>query len=107
MTPKKIVESYSISYPKMFNIDLVKDPFPWLSLSALFGTRISQQIAFNTFFLFKSEKLSSPEHITKRDWDELVAVLNTVDYIRYDFKTATKLLELSENLMKAVVLIKY
>jgi hypothetical protein len=99
MIPKKIVESNSISYPKIYNIDLEKDPFPWFLLSVLFGARISERVAANTFFLFKSEKLLSPEHIIERGWDGLVAVLDSGGYTRYDFKTATKLLELSENLI--------
>ncbi len=100
MIPKELIEKNSVSYPQIFKIDLKKDPFPWFLLSVLFGARISENIAKNTFFIFKSENLISPEALIERGWDGIVAVLDTGGYVRYDFKTATKILELSENIIK-------
>ncbi|MEM4058070.1 MAG: hypothetical protein QXZ12_05010 [Thermoplasmata archaeon] len=101
MIPAEVVKHNSISYPKKFKIEIDKDPFPWFILSVLFGARISEQIATNTYFLLQSEKLTTPELIIERGWDGLVSILDAGGYTRYDFKTATKLLELSENLIKA------
>ncbi len=60
MIPKEIIEENSVSYAKKFNIALDKDPFPWFLLSVLFGARISEKIACNTFAIFKSKRLLSP-----------------------------------------------
>ena len=100
MIPKELIEKNAVSYPEIFKIDLKKDPFPWFLLSVLFGARISENIAKNTFFIFKSENLLSPEALIDRGWDGIVAVLDTGGYVRYDFKTATKILELSENVIR-------
>ena len=94
-----MVESIGISYPERFHMDLRKDPFPWFLLSVLFGARIPESIAVRTFFLFKTDKLLSPESIIKRGWEGLVTILDSGGYTRYDFKTATKLLEMSNNII--------
>lgn len=99
MISREMVESIGISYPARFHIDLKADPFPWFLLSVLFGARISESIAVRTFYLFKLEGLISPESITERGWEGLVSVLDSGGYTRYDFRTATKLLELTNNLI--------
>ncbi len=40
----------------------------------------------------------SPEEILKAGWDKLVEILDRGHYVRYDFSTATKLLEISKEL---------
>jgi hypothetical protein len=42
--------------------------------------------------------LKSPDEIVKAGWDMLVEILDSGGYARYDFKTATKLLEVMSNL---------
>src|SRR5947209_1542593 len=47
--------------------------------------------------LFK-EGLITPEAILQAGWDKLVEVLDRGHYVRYDFSTATKLLDVSKML---------
>ncbi|MGC9138377.1 MAG: hypothetical protein ACP5G5_05145, partial [Thermoplasmata archaeon] len=97
---KKIIMENSISYAKKFGIDVSRDPFPWFLLSILFGARISEEIASRTFYLFKREGIISPEKILETGWDGLVVLLDSGGYTRYDFKTATKLISVSENIIR-------
>jgi len=73
--------------------------FKWFLASLLFGTRISEQIATNTYGAFEVENLVRPEQILEAGWDRLVEVLDEGGYARYDYKTATKLLDIMKNLM--------
>jgi hypothetical protein len=72
--------------------------FKWFLASILFGARISEKIAVNTYHKFAANDLTTPKSIVKAGWDRLVEVLDSGGYARYDFKTATKLLEVMNNL---------
>ncbi len=74
--------------------------FKWLLAAVLFGARISERIAARTYGTFVERKLTTPEAIMACGWDGLVAVLDEGGYTRYDFKTATKLLNLSRSLLE-------
>ncbi len=67
--------------------------FKWFLASILFGARISESIVINTYRQFEKEKILSPKKMLDAGWDRLVKVLDDGGYARYDFKTATKLLE--------------
>ncbi len=99
MISKEMVESIGISYPEKFHMNLMEEPFPWFLLSLLFGARIPESIAVRTFYMFKSEGLLTPESLIKRGWESLVVLLDSGGYTRYDFKTATKLIEASKNII--------
>jgi hypothetical protein len=73
--------------------------FKWLLAATLFGARISENLAKRTYREFARAKLVSPRTLLRRGWDGVVEVLDRGGYARYDFKTATKLLELSTALM--------
>lgn len=75
--------------------------FKWFLASILFGARISASLAARTYREFEQEGLISAAKITARGWNGLVAVLDAGGYARYDFKTATKLLEISNNLIQS------
>lgn len=72
--------------------------FKWFLACLLFGKPIQQKVAKRTYFEFKKEGLLSPENILKAGWNKLVEVLDRGHYIRYDFSTATKLLEICKEL---------
>jgi len=72
--------------------------FKWFLAAILFGARISGRIAAQTYNEFAREKLLSPDKLLRRGWDGLVEVLDRGGYVRYDFKTATKLLEVCQAL---------
>jgi len=72
--------------------------FKWFLASILFGARISETIVINTYKEFEKEKVLTPERILSTGWDGLVKILDDGGYVRYDFKTATKLLEIMKTL---------
>ena len=72
--------------------------FKWFLACLLFGKPIQQEVAKRTYFEFEKEGLLSPDKILKAGWDKLVEVLDRGHYVRYDFSTATKLLEICKKL---------
>ena len=75
------------------NLSRPEDRFKWLLASMLFARRISVEIAKGTYRRFEGEGLTTPEGILEAGWDRLVEVLDSGGYTRYDFSTASNLLE--------------
>jgi endonuclease III len=89
-------------YSEDLGIDL-KEPsgrYRWFLASILFGARISESIASKTYRAFEKAGLDSLEKILSADWNELVSILDSGGYVRYDFSTATKLQSVMMNLME-------
>ena len=84
------------------NIDSGKSDeiFKWFLASILFGARIRRNTAIKTYQAFEKRDVLTPEAILGTGWDGLVEILDAGGYSRYDFRTATKLLEISEMLNK-------
>lgn len=76
-----------------------KEIFKWFLASKLFGARIGTTIAIKTYQEFERERLLTPAKITEAGWDGLVRVLDAGGYVRYDYSTATKLLEIMQDLI--------
>src|SRR5438132_4416150 len=72
--------------------------FKWFLASLLFGKPIQQDVAKRAYIEFVKEGLVTPEAILQAGWDKLVEILDRGHYVRYDFSTATKLLEVSKTL---------
>jgi len=70
-----------------------REVFKWFLASILYGARISETIANSTYREFERSGVLSPDGILETGWDGLVRILDAGGYVRYDFKTATKLLE--------------
>jgi len=87
-------------YSKDLGIDLTipSGRFKWFLASILFGARISEKIAMKTYRTFEKYDVLSPEKILDAGWDELVKILDEGGYVRYDFSTATKLLNITKEL---------
>jgi endonuclease III len=87
-------------YTEDLGIDLTEPAgrFKWFLASILFGARISEKIAANTYKAFERYGIDSMEQIIAAGWDKLVKVLDESGYVRYDFSTATKLLDISQTL---------
>ena len=64
----------------------------WFLAAILYGARISGQLAGRTYQVFAAQGIYTPEVILAQGWDNLVVLLDEGGYVRYDFKTATKLL---------------
>jgi endonuclease III len=90
-------------YSRELGIDLSsageKDLFKWFLACLLFGKPIQQEVAKRAYFEFVKEGLVTPQAILRAGWDRLVEVLDRGHYVRFDFSTATKLLEVSEALI--------
>lgn len=74
--------------------------FKWFLACLLFGKPIQQKVVKRTYGEFIKEGLTSPDAILAAGWDKLVTVLDKGHYVRYDFSTATKLLDVTRQLIK-------
>ncbi len=72
--------------------------FKWFLACLLFGKPIQQEVAKRAYLEFVKEGLVTPDALLKAGWDRLVEVLDRGHYVRFDFSTATKLLEISQAL---------
>lgn len=72
--------------------------FKWFLACLLFGKPIQQEIAERAYTRLVSEGLRSPDAVLDAGWDKLVELLDEAHYVRYDFSTATKLLEVCQEL---------
>ena len=72
--------------------------FKWFLACLLFGKPIQQEVAKRAYFEFEKAGILSSEKILKAGWDRLVEILDQGYYVRYDFSTATKLLEICKEL---------
>ncbi len=98
----RIVAAVGGRFSRELGIDLDESRsdaiFQWLLASVLFGARISETIVKHTFRAFEEAGVLTPEEIERTGWDGLVSILDRGGYVRYDFKTATKLLDLCRTL---------
>jgi len=92
-------------YSRELGIDLTggdrAEIFRWFLASKLFGARISAEIAMRTFREFERRGVVTPERILATGWDGLVSILDAGGYARYDFSTATRLLAITEALIRS------
>jgi hypothetical protein len=97
-----LVNEYQGRFSAELGIDLSsgrsQEIFKWFLASVLFGARISEGIVEKTFHEFDTRGITSPKTVLDTGWDGLVAVLDAGGYVRYDFKTATKLLDMCRSL---------
>ncbi len=88
------------TYTQELGLDLRKaeDRFRWFLASILFAKRISARVAKRTYREFEKEGIITPEAILGAGWDKLVEVLDCGGYVRYDFSTASNLLQIAATL---------
>lgn len=106
MRNKRLVDENVMKEKKIFakdlDIDLASgretEYFKWFLACLLFGKPIQQEVAKRAYFEFVKEGFITPEAILKAGWAKLVEVLDRGHYVRYDFSTATKLLDVSKAL---------
>ena len=94
--------SRKLSYARRLQINLAskreREIFKWFLACLLFGKPIQTEIAAQAYRELAAARLTSPEAILRAGWDRLVRLLDRAHYVRYDFSTATKLLEVSREL---------
>lgn len=100
VSAKSLVKNLGGRYSELLGINLSsgesKEIYKWFLASVLFGARISETIVINTYREFERQEVLSPQHILDTGWDGLVVILDAGGYVRYDFKTATKLLDINK-----------
>ena len=90
----RLVDRLGGRYSTEMGIDLdVGDPEieRWFVASTLFGTRIATTVAERTFAVLERSGIHRIADVAGRGWDQLVALLDSGGYARYDFRTATRL----------------
>jgi len=92
------------SYARRLRIDLAskneEELFKWFLACLLFGKPIQTEIAERAYQELVAARLTSPDAVLRAGWDKLVSLLDRAHYVRYDFSTASKLLEVSEEVKR-------
>ena len=94
----------SLLYSEELGIDLAQGTdaayFRWFLASLLFGARITETIAKNTYRSFVRHGLTSPRRIVAAGWDFLVnPIMREGGYVRYDGRKSTQVLRDCERLL--------
>lgn len=104
MAPGELVKHRGGRYADALGIDLAapdaRERFKWFLAAMLYGARISESLASRTWREFAARGVLAPERILETGWDGLVEILDAGGYVRYDYKTATKLLDVCGALMR-------
>jgi len=92
------------SYARKLQINLAsrdeRELFKWFLACLLFGKPIQTEIAERAYRELVGAGLTSADAIVRAGWDKLVLLLDRAHYVRYDFSTATKLLEVCQELTR-------
>jgi len=95
----------SLLYSEELGIRLLqkddREYFKWFLASLLFGARISETIAKQTYRAFSRHRLLTPRRILGAGWDFLVnPVMHEGGYVRYDGRKSTQILRDCEMLLR-------
>jgi len=97
-----LVENRGQRYSELLGVDVKsredKEIFKWFLASVLFGAPITETSVVKTYKCFEKHGVLTPKKVVETGWDGLVAILDEGSYTRYDYKTASKLLEVMGNL---------
>ncbi len=99
---ESLVGNLGKKYSEVLEINLASrddnEIFKWFLAAVLFGAPITETSVIKTYRCFKNRGVLTPNKVLETGWDGLVEILDEGSYTRYDFKTATKLLEVMGNL---------
>lgn len=104
MNLEEFVDKFGKPYSEMLGIDLKSrrkgEITKWLLASILYGKPIRESSATATYRVFEDNEVLTASKVVQTGWDGLVAFLDEGGYTRYDFSTASRLLEIFQNLEK-------
>jgi hypothetical protein len=104
IAPAELVGCRGGRYASALGIDLAApdagERFKWFLAAVLYGARISESLATRTWCEFAAHGVLTPGRIVETGWDGLVGILDAGGYVRYDYKTATKLLAVCTSLIR-------
>lgn len=103
-TIRKLIEVFPQTYSEELGIDLKSrrssEIFKWFLASVLFGARINETIAKNTYKTFLRHGITTPQAIQKASWDRMIGIMGEGGYVRYDGKTTRKLWDITKKLLE-------
>ncbi|MCL5059599.1 MAG: hypothetical protein M1449_03220 [Candidatus Thermoplasmatota archaeon] len=103
IAPAELVKSRGGRYASALGIDLAApdagERFKWFLAALLYGARIPESLATRSWREFAARGVLTPDRIVATGWDGLVDILDAGGYVRYDYKTATKLLAVCNALL--------
>jgi hypothetical protein len=101
---RDLVERYGQPYSELLGIDLRsgrnEETVKWFLAAILYSKPIRETSTTKTYRCFAGRGIASADVILSTGWDGLVSLLDAGGYTRYDFSTATKLLEIFGSLKK-------
>lgn len=101
---KKLIKQHGQLYSEELGIKLQtkkeSELFKWFLASILFGARISETIAKNTYRVFVKRNILTPRAIQKASWRTMINIMGKGGYARYDGRTTTKLKEITKKLIQ-------
>jgi len=101
---REFVNQFGSPFSEGLGIDLKskksEEICKWFLASILYGKPIREPSATNTYRAFENDNLLTASKIVDAGWEVLVTDLDEGGYTRYDFSTATRLLEVFGNLRK-------
>ncbi len=104
MNIREFVEKYGEPYSKALGINLEsgrnEEIVKWFLASILYAKPIRENTATLTYKTFEDYNVLTVDKILETDWNGLVEILDEGGYVRYDFSTATKLLNVFGALKK-------
>lgn len=77
-----------------------REIFKWFLASYLFGKRIQQDVARQTWEVFMKHGIDSPKKIVTQTHQQLVALLGEGKFRRYDESTAHNMMEMARVLVR-------
>jgi hypothetical protein len=95
---RRLVAAVGGRFSAELGIDLDRDVDEverWALAATLFGNRISVSTAMRTYLVLEQAGVRTLADAGDRDWAELVALLDQGGYVRYDERTARRLLALA------------
>jgi hypothetical protein len=95
---RRLVASFGGRYSLELGIDLDAGGArvdEWFCAATLFGTRISASTAVRAYAALAAAGVYTVQVAGERSWDDLVGLLDAGGYVRYDFRTATRLQQLA------------
>lgn len=102
-SPPALVAESGGSYAAALGIDLAgsqpDEIYKWFLAAVLYGARIPESVATRAWREFARSGIVTPQGVVETGWDGLVAMLDRGGYARYDYKTATKLLDINRALI--------
>lgn len=77
-----------------------RELFKWFLASYLFGRRIQQDVARQTWEVFMKHGVDTPKKIAEQSSQQLVNLLGEGSYRRYDESTARHMLDMARTLVR-------